>query len=212
MPIAISVNMLRLRVTQRLPAAHEERPARPQHDRRRERELDPVRQRLIDRSRARRRCARPSPARTPAASARAPIQKRRVMSAVRDWARCRRSRSRAPAPCRRSGRSPGRPAGSRMHRAGVDRAFRHRLGGARALVEIFRRIGGEFGAAAGRAEIIGVALDARGGAWRCADRPSCRRQDRRTAPPAVRVTVIVRDVIRVRHTCVLLETDTPGGI
>ena len=44
-PCAISVNMLRLRVTTRLPAAHEERPAGPQHHRRRERELDPVRQR-----------------------------------------------------------------------------------------------------------------------------------------------------------------------
>ena len=33
---------------QRLRAAHEERPARPQHDRRREAELDPVRQRRID--------------------------------------------------------------------------------------------------------------------------------------------------------------------
>jgi hypothetical protein len=43
-----------------------------------------------------------------------------------------------------------------MHRAGVDRACDHWLGFARA--EIFLRIGDEFRAAAGAAEIIGMAL------------------------------------------------------
>ena len=45
----------------------------------------------------------------------------------------------------------------RMHRAGVDRAFRH--GGLRLAVflEISDGIGGEFGAAAGRAEMKGLA-------------------------------------------------------
>jgi hypothetical protein len=45
-----------------------------------------------------------------------------------------------------------------MHRAGVDRAFRHRLGRAPVLVEIFCGISGEFGAAAGGAEIVGMPL------------------------------------------------------
>ena len=54
------------------------------------------------------------------------------------------------------GQEPGPDlADLRMHRAGVDRAFDDRL--RLALAEIFLRVGGEFGAAAGRAEIIGVA-------------------------------------------------------
>ena len=45
----------------------------------------------------------------------------------------------------------------RMHRAGVDRAFRRTGFRLRVLLEIFLRVGGEFGPAAGRAEIIGLA-------------------------------------------------------
>ena len=41
--MAISVNMLRLRVLSEVQAALEERPARPQHDRCRQHELHPVR-------------------------------------------------------------------------------------------------------------------------------------------------------------------------
>ncbi len=44
----------------------------------------------------------------------------------------------------------------RMHRAGVDRAFDDRFGFA--LAQIFLRIGDELGSAAGRAEIIRVAV------------------------------------------------------
>ena len=51
--------------------------------------------------------------------------------------------------------------------------------GARASApRYFSRIGDELGAAAGRAEIIGVAAMLVRGASRCADRPSCRRPDR----------------------------------
>ena len=97
----------------RLPSAHEERPAGPQHHRCRKRELDPVREPLIDEA-------------VPADDVRAHLQREnrqrsaraRSRSAgscrrVRDWGRCRRSQAPAPAPSRRSGRSRGRPAGSR---------------------------------------------------------------------------------------------------
>ena len=129
MPIAISVNMLRLRVTQRLPAAHEERPARPQHDRRRESELHPVRQRRVDQP------VRPpkwppiSSDQRPAASSTRPIQNRRVMSASsglgpavggRHFRLERHAADRAGA----GARLPD----LRVHRAGVDRAFGDRLG------------------------------------------------------------------------------------
>ena len=76
------------------------------------------------------------------------------------------SASRARAPCRRSGRSPGRPAGSpdasgrcRSCPAGIGLRRASRFG----RVEIFRGIGGEFRAAAGRAEVVGLARCA----WRC---------------------------------------------
>src|SRR5207253_5842543 len=45
-----------------------------------------------------------------------------------------------------------------MHRAGVDRAFRHGHGGACGLVQIAGGIGGELRSAAGRAEIEGAAM------------------------------------------------------
>jgi hypothetical protein len=45
-----------------------------------------------------------------------------------------------------------------MHRAGVDRAFRHRGFRPAVLFQIGDGIGGEFGAAAGRAEMEGLAL------------------------------------------------------
>ena len=112
MPIAISVNMLRLRVTQRLPAAHEERPAGPQHDRGREHELNPVRQRRIDQTVAADEMA--AHLQHDRRERQAPRRSRSAGSCrrARGSARRRGSRPRAPAPCRRSGRFLARPGGS----------------------------------------------------------------------------------------------------
>ena len=96
----------------------------------------------------------------------------------------------------------------RMHRAGVDRALGR--GGFRlaVLFEIFFRIGGEFGAAAGRAEMKGLAADSRSDACWSRDRRSCRRRDRsalrRRGVMVVAVTVIMaaaagRLVLRRRY-------------
>ena len=65
---------------QRLPAALEERPARPQHDRRGEHQLHPVRSPAARSACAGRRRARPSPERRPVRASATPTQKRRVMS------------------------------------------------------------------------------------------------------------------------------------
>ena len=67
-------------VDERLPAAHEERPARPQHDRRAQRELHPARRIAVQPTRARPATGAPSRPGRPAAVSAAPIQKRRVMS------------------------------------------------------------------------------------------------------------------------------------
>jgi hypothetical protein len=141
----------------RLPAAHEERPSRPQHHRRGECELDPVRPALIDEAVA-------------AHDVRAHLERE-------DRKRQDQSDPEAPAHVGEFGVGSGlgardlgfeRHAADRagagagladfgVHRTGVDRALRHRIGGTRVLAEIFRRIGGELGPAAGRAEIVGVA-------------------------------------------------------
>ena len=158
MPIAISVNMLRLRVTQRLPAALEERPARPQHHRCREGKLDPVRQCRVDQAVTGRRDGRPSPARSTGSVSTRPIQKRRVMSAssglggaveARDLRLQRHAADRAD--------FRGRPGGSPDASGRCRSCLRGRRLSALVLVEIGRGVGGEFGAAAGRAEMIGVA-------------------------------------------------------
>ena len=84
----------------------------------------------------------------------------------------------APAPCRRSGRRRGRLADLRMHRAGVDRAFGHRLGVRAAARDISPDRRRTCVRQPASAEIIGVAAII--GAMLCwsPDRPSCRRPDR----------------------------------
>ena len=100
----------------------------------------------------------------------------------------------------------------RMHRAGVDRAFRHARRCARAaLREILFRIGGELGAAAGGAEIIGAGRGGCGDAASCADRPSCRRPDRSRRPPAGGGLVIACDGVECIGHGGRLRSDTPGG-
>ncbi len=156
MPIAISVNMFRLRVSKRLPAAHEEWPACPQYDRRRESELHGVRERRIDpivragevrahfedEDRDRQRKTDPEPARH--------VDKFGIRTGVaaRELRLERHAADRAGAGTELSD--------LRMHRTRVDGAFGDRLRLARA--QIFLRIVDEFRAAAGRAEIIGVAV------------------------------------------------------
>ncbi len=181
---------------ERLPAALEERPARPQHDRRRQRELNPVGQVLRDQS-------------VPAGKMVAHLQHE-------DRRSQHRADPEAPRHVRKFGigsaiggrdfrfeRHAADRAGAgaflpdlRMHRAGIDRARRHRLGLALVGREIFFRIGGEFRPASRRTEIIGAALCSRGGAWRYADRPSSRRPDRST-PLSMRLAVIVSVMIVV---------------
>ena len=118
--------MLRLRVTQRLPAAHEERPAGPQHDGRGERELNPVRQRRIDQAMAADEMAahfqhdgrqREHEADPEAARHVGEFGIGRRIEA-RDLRLQRHAADRAA--------SGADLADLRMHRAGVDRAFRHR--------------------------------------------------------------------------------------
>ena len=142
---------------QRLPAAHEERPACPNDDGRGEHKLDPVRQGLVD----------------PAVTA------DQVAAHLKDHRRERKHEA-DPEAARHVGEfGIGRRveagylglqrhaadraiagtdlADLRMHRAGVDRAFRY--GGFRGLLLRDRPcgIGGEFGSAAGRAEMKGFA-------------------------------------------------------
>ncbi len=78
-------------------------------------------------------------------------------------------------------RAGARPdlADLRVHRAGVDRALRRgrRLRRALWCREIALGVGEELLAAARRAEIVGRALDARPNAWPCLDRRSFRRPD-----------------------------------
>ena len=213
MPIAISVNMLRLRVsTDCQPRTKNGQPAHSTTGVAK-RELDPVRERADRRSRGRRRCARPSRARPPGRVSARPIQNRRVMSAssglgpVSAVAHLGLERHAAD----RAGAGADL-ADLRMHRAGVDRAFRHRRRGAfvRACPDIWRdRRRTWCGSRPSRNNRRG--RDARGGAWRCADRPSCRRPDRTTR--------ILRRTSACRGDCArdgharrirrLLETYTP---
>ena len=114
-------------------------------------------------SRARRRYAHPFPARTPAASAQARSRTAASCRRVQDWDRCRRWRFPAPAPCRRSGNCPARPDGSADASGRCRSCRRHRrVGFARPLLRLqpryFSGVGDEFFAAAGRAEIIRLAV------------------------------------------------------
>ncbi len=141
---------------QRLPAAHEERPARPDDDRSGEHELNPVRQGLID------------PAMT-ADQVTAHFQDHRRQGEheadpeptrhVCELGIGRRIQARHLGLQRHAAdraASGTDLADLRVHRAGIDRAFRS--GGFHpAFVEIGLRVGGEFGPAAGCAEMIGFA-------------------------------------------------------
>ena len=142
---------------QRLPAAHEERPARPDHHGRGEDQLNPVRQGRVD----------------PAVTA------DQMTSHLEDHRRKREREADPEAPRHVGEFGIGRRiearhlglqrhaadraasgadlADLRMHRAGIDRAFR-RLGLRPAVAEIGVGVGGEFGAAAGRAEVMGCAV------------------------------------------------------
>ena len=142
---------------QRLPAAHEKRPAGPEHHGRGERELDPVRQCRVDQAVSadqmaahfqhdgwqREHEADPEPARH--------VRKLRIGRCIeaRDLGLQRHAADRAA--------SRAHLANLRMHRAGVDRALGH--GGFRLAVFLKpgNGIGGEFCPAAGRAEMKGLA-------------------------------------------------------
>ncbi|GAA0006386.1 hypothetical protein BRDID11002_63900 [Bradyrhizobium diazoefficiens] len=143
---------------QRLPAADEERPAGPQHHGRGEDELDPVRERLVDpvvragemaahlqhHGRQRQHAADPEPPRHVGEfGIGAGLQ-------ARDLRLQRHAADRAAA--------GSDLADLRVHRAGVDRARRHLRLARLLLGEVFCGIGGEFGAASGRAEMEGLAV------------------------------------------------------
>ena len=187
MPSAISVNMLRRRLTSDCPAALKERPAAPQHDRRRERELHPDRgargQRRCqpgddmlghrhDQQRHRQRDADPE----------AP----RHVGAARGCSRRRRSASSAPAPCRRSGSCPARRARSRgcigqVHSAPAGGRRRRAPACRRQSARVRRRTAR--GSARCRRNTRG--RHARRGGARSPGPRSCRRPDRSpTVPPA----------------------------
>ena len=162
MPIAISVNMLRLRVTTDCqPRTKNGQPAHSttgvasasciQFDRV-----------LVDPAGARRRDAPPiSSTTTGTVSASADPEAARHVGELGIGRRSRRSRSPAPAPCRRSGRSRARPGGSRDASGRCRSCLPAPAPAARGFAEIFRRIGDEFGAAAGGAEVVGVRPGAR---------------------------------------------------
>ena len=142
---------------ERLRATHEERPAGPQHHGRGEHELDPIRQGRIDPAMA----ADQMPAHLqndrrqgkhePDPEAARHIGEFRIRRCIeaRDLRLQRHAADRAA--------SRADLADLRMHRAGVDRAFRHRGFRLAVLFQIGNGIGGEFGPAAGRAEMIGLA-------------------------------------------------------
>ena len=100
----------------------------------------------------------------------------------------------------------------RMHRAGVDRAFRHRLGGALPPCRGTSRDRPRTwcGSRPSRNNRCGPC--ARGDAWRCADRPSCRRPDRRTPCSRPRARDDARDASTSRHSSSRLKQIPHGGI
>ena len=164
---------------QRLPAAHEERPARPQHDRCGERELNPVRHRLVDERMTAKEVRAHLEHKDRRGRARGRSRSGASCRQVRDWARCRRWRSPVRAPCRRSGRCPARSDGSPgasgrcrwcLPARSPDQA-RHRR---RDTCSDRRRIW--CGSRRNRNSRCGP--HGCGGARSCAGRPSCRRPDR----------------------------------
>ena len=104
--------MLRLRVTQRLPAAHEERPAGPQHDGRGEGELNPVRQRRVDQAVTADEMAAHLQDDRRQREHEADPEAARHVGKFGIGRRIEARDLRAPAPCRRSGSFRGRPGGS----------------------------------------------------------------------------------------------------
>ena len=127
--------------------------------------------------RVRRRDDCPSPARRPARSGARRSRSVASCRQVRDWVRCRRSRFQVRAPCRRSGRSRALPAGfpdaSGRYRSCRPARFRPCARRARDIFPDRRRI--SCGSRPSRNNRC--VLYSRGDAWRCADRPSCRRPD-----------------------------------
>ena len=136
-----------------MPAATE-RPAGPEHDRRGEGEL--IQFDNVGRpSRDRRRDGRPFRARLRGAQDEADPEPSRHVGEFR-IGRASRLATWAPAPCRRSGSSGTDLADLRMHRAGVVVPSGTAAFGS-CPSKIGEGIGGEFGAAAGRAEMVGLA-------------------------------------------------------
>ena len=98
---------------ERGPGALEERPPGPQHDGRRQQELNPVRCLLAEPLMEVRSGARPFPGRTPAPPAPSRSRTAATYRQARDWGPCRPTPAPARAPCRRSGTSRDPAAGSR---------------------------------------------------------------------------------------------------
>ena len=122
MPIAISVNMLRLRVDQRMPAAHEKRRTRPQHHRRRQRQRNPVRPRCGGTMASPARWLPISSANTGSVSTSA-IQNRRVMSISSGSGASSSETCSGSSAMPQIGQLPGPDLPHLgMHRTGVDRA------------------------------------------------------------------------------------------
>jgi hypothetical protein len=142
---------------QRLPAANEERPARPQHDRRCDGKLDPVRPGRIDQAVSADEMSAHFEDHRGRGEHRADPETPRHVGKLGIWRiveACDLGLQRHAADRAAAGADL---ANLRVHRAGVDRAgrrFRRRL----FRLEIFGRIGGEFGAAACRAEMEGLAV------------------------------------------------------
>ncbi len=210
MPIAISVNMLRLRVTSDCQPRTKNGAARPQHYGRRERELNPVRRGARLKTCRPSRCWPISSAKIGTVSTR-PIQNRRVMSASsglgpvvggRDLRFERHAADRA-------GAGPDL-ADLRMHRAGVDRRLPARRHAAACQRDTFpgRR---RTWCGIRRNRNSRARRDSCGGAASCADRPSCRRPDRARCRRPGRLSGDARATIRSLSGGGLRQIP-PGGI
>ena len=144
---------------QRLPAAHEERPARPDHDRCRRDELNPVRQRLVDPAMA----ADQMPAHLEDDCGQRQHEADPEPSGhVRQFGiRCGVQRCHFGLQSHSADRAVAGPdlPDFRMHRACVNGAFRNRLlRRGLGLIEVGFRSGRELRATACRTEMVGAAL------------------------------------------------------